>query len=317
MHQAIDDFPERDECKLKLLEIFYANENKSAFEEYATELVDSGKNSDVEFWSKVIEMGAELDPDSTLYNESVKGEAVFKSTESEQGSIAGNTIASTKTAGNNNEPEFDLSVFDEDDEFEIETGEKVAEETGLDFDLSVFDVDETSAENIGEDTTEITTDELETIKFETSVENSDDLPVEEDLKVDNASESDDIESFEFDLGTATKVDIDADDAIDLSTQSEIEEELESFDFSLDSSAIETSDTKPEEKTTNSIEALDDLADGVSDLTDMDEVETKIDLAKAYIDMGDNDAAKKIAEEVMEKGSVKQKKAAEAIIEQLK
>ena len=57
--------------------------------------------------------------------------------------------------------------------------------------------------------------------------------------------------------------------------------------------------------------------GVSDLTDMDEFETKIDLAKAYIDMGDADAAKSIAEEVLEKGSPEQKQAAQAILNDLK
>jgi FimV-like protein len=55
---------------------------------------------------------------------------------------------------------------------------------------------------------------------------------------------------------------------------------------------------------------------VSDLTDMDEFETKIDLAKAYIDMGDTDAAKDIAQEVLEKGTDAQKQEAQAIIDKL-
>ena len=61
----------------------------------------------------------------------------------------------------------------------------------------------------------------------------------------------------------------------------------------------------------------DLDLGVSDLTDMDEFETKIDLARAYIDMGDADAAKDIAEEVLEKGDAEQKEAAQAILDELK
>ncbi len=47
--------------------------------------------------------------------------------------------------------------------------------------------------------------------------------------------------------------------------------------------------------------------GVSDLTDMDELETKLDLAKAYVDMGDADAAKDIAREVLEQGYGRAKK----------
>ena len=56
--------------------------------------------------------------------------------------------------------------------------------------------------------------------------------------------------------------------------------------------------------------------GVSDLTDMDELETKLDLAKAYIDMGDADAAKDIAKEVLEQGTIEQKKTAQALLDEL-
>ncbi|WP_333873313.1 FimV/HubP family polar landmark protein, partial [Methylobacter sp.] len=56
--------------------------------------------------------------------------------------------------------------------------------------------------------------------------------------------------------------------------------------------------------------------GVSDLTDMDELETKLDLAKAYVDMGDAVAAKDIAKEVLEQGTMEQKKTAQALLDEL-
>jgi len=49
----------------------------------------------------------------------------------------------------------------------------------------------------------------------------------------------------------------------------------------------------------------------SDLTDMDELETKLDLAKAYVDMGDADAAKDIAKEAEAISPGEQQKKAEA------
>ena len=49
---------------------------------------------------------------------------------------------------------------------------------------------------------------------------------------------------------------------------------------------------------------------------MDEFETKIDLAKAYIDMGDEDAARDIAKEVIERGSDAQKQEAQAVIDSI-
>ena len=60
MRDVIKDQPDRDECKLKLLEIFYSNENKQAFETYANELAKAGKKDDVEFWVKVSEMGSQI-----------------------------------------------------------------------------------------------------------------------------------------------------------------------------------------------------------------------------------------------------------------
>jgi len=52
------------------------------------------------------------------------------------------------------------------------------------------------------------------------------------------------------------------------------------------------------------------------LTDIDEVGTKLDLARAYIDMGDPEGAKSILNEVMEEGNDSQKSEAEGLIGQL-
>ena len=73
MRYVINDQPDRDECKLKLLEIFYSNANNHAFESYANELAKAGKKDDVEFWAKVSEMGSQICQDSTLFSSEVKG----------------------------------------------------------------------------------------------------------------------------------------------------------------------------------------------------------------------------------------------------
>jgi len=67
MRDAIAEHPERDECKLKLLEVFYANGNKEGFEKYVDELIEIGKKEDIGFWAKVAEMASEISPDSTLF----------------------------------------------------------------------------------------------------------------------------------------------------------------------------------------------------------------------------------------------------------
>jgi pilus assembly protein FimV len=52
------------------------------------------------------------------------------------------------------------------------------------------------------------------------------------------------------------------------------------------------------------------------LSDTDEVATKLDLARAYIDMGDTDGAKDILDEVRQEGSDEQKNEADSLIERI-
>lgn len=63
-------------------------------------------------------------------------------------------------------------------------------------------------------------------------------------------------------------------------------------------------------------AMDEEPEGDGELADLDEVSTKLDLARAYIDMGDPDGARSILDEVMEEGSSEQKDEARGIMEQM-
>lgn len=66
LKDAIQKDPERQELKLKLLEIYQSTANKSAFESLAGEMyANVGPNDQV--WSKVVTMGQKLDPENSLY----------------------------------------------------------------------------------------------------------------------------------------------------------------------------------------------------------------------------------------------------------
>ncbi|MCA1804659.1 MAG: hypothetical protein LC646_04805 [Xanthomonadaceae bacterium] len=62
--------------------------------------------------------------------------------------------------------------------------------------------------------------------------------------------------------------------------------------------------------------LDEEDQGEGLLSDMDEVSTKLDLARAYIDMGDPDGARSILEEVLQEGSEAQQDEARELLGQL-
>jgi pilus assembly protein FimV len=63
------------------------------------------------------------------------------------------------------------------------------------------------------------------------------------------------------------------------------------------------------------EAEDEL-EGDGKLADLDEVSTKLDLARAYIDMGDPDGARNILDEVLDEGNDDQKDEARGIVAQM-
>ena len=339
IRHAIDENPENDEYKLKLLEIYYVNENKEAFENYAETLIQQGKRDDEVFWEKVVEMGTEISP----------GAALFSSDFEPQSTVAGSTISPTEQAteeadvaavsetDTDNTLDFDLSSFEAPALEETEASLSGAtSDNSLDFDLSAFDLDNDTAEQKASGTETAATENHEhEIDFDLSAnEQEPDAAATESLERP-ARADDDIESFDFDFGlpeSETSSDEDkrehqddgaAPDELDAffdhdsdqvtseaDTSSIGKDEDFDFNFDLDS---ENAVAESEDGKTFS----DDWTVGVSDLTDMDEFETKIDLARAYIDMGDSDAAKDIAEEVLEKGSTEQKEAAQAIIAELK
>lgn len=433
IRHAIQEQPHRDECKLKLLEIFYASENKDAFCDYAQELANAGKQADKPFWKKIADMAKEIAPDSPLFGiDSATSNTNTKVASESFELSAATTLGEADTDGLEDDSVFallddDLAALDLDLDKNLEP-----DDNGLDFDLGDFDSNaKTKTPNLGsvsgdkpanagrdepaatessdieafdfnldfaepaaDDKTQVvsTSDDLdlalETIEFSSVADDIAAVKAESPSVEDNSIESfdfnfdleppkpaasgnedeataaeqpaADLESFDFaDFGTTDAkpeapaekpTDIESFDfnfdldlaAPDLASASnttdaplnlESELKLETFDFSdfdnLNAKAGQATDNaKPDtvddfnfefdfDAPIISTSSDDKFEVGVSDLTDMDEYETKIDLAKAYIDMGDIDAAKTIAEDVLAKGSKQQQQAAQALLDELK
>ena len=348
IRHAIKDQPNKDDYKLKLLEIFYANENKERFAAYAQELANAGKNSDVSFWKKVSEMAKEIIPESALFGGTEKAISQKTTSITSQSAEANPFVASEQEMNfaseslnddlinldapalpdmalmdeinselaelqlnlpdesDDNSLDFDLSSFSKPDPKTAASAEPAPTDIeSIDFDLSGLDVKpaaETSKPLASEDS-------LESFDFNFDLDSQKSETQTDTPSLDMAS----LESFEFpEFG-------DSDDIIDEKPlpqpvvapvpESKLSFDTpDEFDFNFDFEA-------PAGKTSKVSD--DEIDFGVSDLTDMDEFETKIDLAKAYIDMGDTEAAKSIAEEVLEKGNAEQKQAAQALLDELK
>ena len=343
IRQAIKDYPGKDEYKLKLLEIFYANENKERFNDYAHELTAAGKNNDTSFWNKVCEMGKEIIPESVLFggtatsfssNESITEQPVPSSQSIDF--MTDDDLSLELDALNSDFidlsatpiPEQSLTESTQSD-IEWQTDSTTSNDNGLDFDLSFLSENKPSS---SEQDNLIT--DFESVDF-----NLDQLPVEPDQKpeiIETADKTDSLESFDFNFDldsppTSSTAQTDDSNLEELDMVS-----LESFEFpdfednqnqnevslnevSTQTTAVDSPDDFEFDfnfDTPNAPSDSEEFDLGVSDLTDMDEFETKIDLAKAYVDMGDHEAAKTIAEEVMVKGNPDQKKAAQALLNEL-
>jgi pilus assembly protein FimV len=336
MRQAITDHPDKDEYKLKLLEIFYASENEEGFEKFANTLIAEGKNIDLNFWSKVSEMGTEIIPDSPLFSSELR-ESKFEATDltsdplglvgessnADVAAVASEVVPDATDSGVGDEPDnsdidFDLSSFALTDDVE-EQSEEPSELNSLDFDLSSFESDDTTDVAVADEPK--VPEDLDSFDFDFDDAGTSDATEPQQLSID---ENQDISLDEFDFSADSNehvalnepepsADLDAQNITNINPDSE--HSSFDFDFDFDFEGVPGAAQVADEPAVEPFEQ-GDLNLEVSDLTDMDEYETKIDLAKAYIDMGDAVAAKEIAQEVVEKGNEVQKKEALALIEAL-
>jgi len=81
------------------------------------------------------------------------------------------------------------------------------------------------------------------------------------------------------------------------------------------SDIELEESSADEEGESLDEDFDELA-GLNLLEGADEVETKLDLARAYMDMEDLEGAKDILQEIVAEGNEQQKSEAEALIQSI-
>lgn len=226
---------------------------------------------------------------------------------------------------------------------ELDTPLDVENLDDLDLDLGDMDLSDLLEEVAAEEAAveAVAAAKEEPLPVAESLEESADLKADEDdASLDELAELDDLDLAEMmaDLGVSEGVDlsdIDADlAALDSSLDTleskavpanPVEEELTAnivhdLDAELDSelqSLLDGSDGDIElEEIGADEEELADI-DGWSLLDGADEVETKLDLARAYMDMEDADGARDILREIVQEGSETQQQEASVLLENIK
>ena len=313
LQEAIVSDPNRSELKVKLLEVYNTNKNQAAFESTAEELYASlGDTATADSnWQKVVVMGKQIAPNNPIFSGSPT--ITSETTESVLGAMEENLSNVSMTDSQVMDIGLETGVFSAA-ELNSETVGTESDMSGLDFNLGddapVTDQQETQdgIQQPDELDFNLGGDNAETDREASSLDFSLDL----DEPEDESTKSMAIDLNEMDMPdssddepTASMV-IDT-DALDLDSVS-AQLDTGSLDFSLDNADDNDSGLDL------NLDASDAMDMSLS--ADSDEVGTKLDLAKAYIDMGDSAGAKSILDEVLEEGNDDQKQEAEQLVSQL-
>ena len=316
LNEAIQNEPDRMELHAKLLELHHTTQNKAAFESGAEDFYASlaGAEAGNPLWEKIVAMGIEIAPENPLFS---------------QGASAAAGIPATSEVPAIDDPGMDMTDSQVMD-IGLETGVFAAAELSGSADASSTD-DMDFNLDLGESAEPAADMDFNLdIGGETAAEPAADLDFNLDMGSSDATEEVVAEApaddtgldFNLDMGGTEEPVADLDLNLDMGTTDEAPaEESAGLDFDLDiGSDTDTADAGLDFDTGGDEVSLDlnldasDTAD--ADIGGGDEVGTKLDLAKAYIDMGDPEGARSILDEVMDEGSSTQKEEAQSLLGQI-
>ncbi|MGL6223391.1 MAG: FimV/HubP family polar landmark protein, partial [Steroidobacteraceae bacterium] len=315
--------PQRRDLKLKLLEIYFVWGNKDKFLELARDLHVSRTDAPAGEWDKVLIMGKQIAPGDALFS----GNLTAASTDSLDMELHGapGTLDLVIPDGNSGAPDMDLT--------ESATTVARVDSSGLDF---VFDE---AVAGAGESAV-LPTIEMPRIQADETMGDTQELTVDR---------------LGLDIGALRGLEaLDANDAIDArkrttsdtiettamlpATRSLLDEEND--DLLTSTALMRMADDTSLLPRDESLDALVDLSDATGELPAIDstafnkalsgnvdydlggepatmsEVGTKLDLARAYMDMGDPEGARSILDEVLQEGNPTQRQEAERLIASL-
>ena len=287
----------RHEISMKLLEIYHARKSAPAFETVAQQLKNSVGEGDP-MWSKAAAMGASIDPSNSLYS------GVGGNFEPTGAFGAGGDAVAAAAAEADAKPDLDFDLGFDDSATTKMPAQAIditapatdqpepAADAGLDFDL-----------DLGAGTSDVPTTAVDSPSESTGLDF--DLALDSPAEATPAAAAGSAPSaapassgFDFDLSALSLDEPSA--AVDLSVapakQASAAPSLDLSDLSLD---------------------LDSPGDAGSATpsagVDPGAVATKLELAKAYVEIGDADGAKEILNEVAREGSVAQQQEAKTIL----
>ena len=305
LKEALETHPARFDIHAKLAEIYAKRRDQQAFESVAKQ-VQQGTGGEGEIWDRVVRLGYSIDPENPRYADG-KSDDEFDATASQPENLTSTVDRLDFEVGSDGDesgfsPDFDPSAtsefksapivdpeatmegaIDDAPTMKIDMGDSGLTATDLDLnaELPMLDSDEGSGQG-----------DSHTVDFESTQIQAPFEPESDEVTHDSAMDFN-MEGLSLDSGGDEDT---RDSAEDTSTDMPA---LDLSGISLDLDGATTTQ-----------------AGNVAKDEKWYEVQTKFDLAKAYQEMGDNDGAKEILQEVISEGDSEQKAAAESVLASL-
>lgn len=281
----------RHEIAMKLLEIYHARKSAPAFETVAKELKNSvGDKSPM--WAKAAAMGSSIDPGNPLYGGA--GEAFSKTAKMGAGAVGAAGVAAAATTASADvlppDLDFDLGFTDTPSTAASPAIDLSAPATGqmaapaMDFNL---DVNSITGDATPAAAATLTTDAAPggALDFDLAFNPGATVPVTAAAKAAAAAAPAAAPSFDFDLSS----------------------------LSLDTPATPASSDASLELSDKTLAMKTTVPKAASSAEGSTAVATKLELAKAYVEIGDADGAKEILHEVAREGNATQQSEAKSIL----
>jgi len=342
--KALEERPERNDYRAKLLENYFAAKEKDKFESMAQELHGKLGDTSDKMWVRTVVMGKELAPDNDLFSGDVANvsldDIVSEKPEADEFDLSVDLGAGDESPDleigsvDDMEESVDIAEAEPTEELDVTAEVNQSADEGLEFDVGDIDLggldlgegdDEllTIDEASETETLDLTDDLMEEPESDSGTLTMDQPPSipEEDLGADVTLETDIPVSFDIEEGNEVVDETSDTGTLDVGELDVSEDDLDvgAEGLDLDVDFGETEETVDLSADTDTDFGLDEdlgLDEEVGLPDSEDEVGTKLDLAKAYIDMGDNDGARSTLEEVMNEGNEDQKKEAQELMGQI-
>ena len=310
--KAIERKPDNMEYALKLLQTYHGQGNSVAFHESAASFHTRFGGDENPAWSEVARMGAELQPNDPLYASS-HGSVSKVSSDELDSTLGDSDFLPANETDSSGSVSRNFSSSEEAVDLEDDGDESALMDESID---PAFAFDESDLEATGDFTA--ISEELSAEESQSGLDVGGNIDISAiDEPGGSVASGESLQDMESGLSEAS-----LDESLSLEELNGLTESVDdltldldqlSGDLELDSAELLNSDLSdldiPELSTDSEL-----LLDSTTELDNgADEMDTMMDLAKAYIDMGEKDSASNALDEIIKSGSPEQVTEAENLL----